>query len=81
MYGINYEVVDLKDEFTLLEAACYWVDIPAYPSFGKIPDGKKSEVKLVSATSTTTLFPSNDIGFRKFATMTFMPFCHAACVS
>jgi len=47
MYGINYEVVDIKNEFTLLEAACYWVDIPAYSSFGKIPD-EKSEVKLVT---------------------------------
>lgn len=48
MHGISYEVVDLKNEFTLLEAACYWVDIPAYPSFDKIPDEKKSEVKLVA---------------------------------
>ncbi len=47
MHEINYEVIDLKDEFTLLEAACYWVDIPAHPSFGKVPDGKKGEVKLV----------------------------------
>lgn len=45
MYGISYNIVDLMDEFTLLEAACYWVDIPACLSFEKIPDIKKSEVK------------------------------------
>jgi len=43
--------------------------------------GKTAGLPLVFATSATTLFPSNDVGFRKFATRTFMPFCHATYVS
>lgn len=44
-------------------------------------EGKTVRLPFISTTSATTLFPSNDVGFRKSTTRTFVPFCHATYVS